>query len=443
MAKRGPAPAGPPIGLVGEKQTVNEKRRFGGRDRGEKPPAEPERKELEKPQGLLFGKRKQRAIEAQLAHEAREARRDSNVAFLDTVFNANAEPVTIGGMQYQWDALTGVILGLYCQKGGASKSVSASTTAAMVSMLTGAPTLELAATQNPGSGTMKAGIARSQTRDLLQVEALLLELSENGTKKIDAEDFRKKIRRNKYGVYVIAQSQLPDDFDGKRFRWVLQQLRGMFAFIVADTGNYLGRVGTIEHESAVQADHLVFTAWTGMPDSPVLMGETMDSYVSINNPAKLSRCTTLINGVQGDIHSDEVRRHWALFAEAKVNDYGRPIGVRDFPYRVIKHNDGDKLSGALHLIPYDHYLATMAVPSLSEIADETYDAYLEFIVDTIRRVCVARGLNMQILDATIEAEQHTASFDYVEAMQAQSFPSDDEDDDFPAPTNPPTERGQS
>lgn len=361
-----------------------------------------------------LSKKELRITKARSEEEQAVAQEAANDQFLHDVFNPTRK--IVDGSLLVWTSFRGVIAVL-CQKGGAAKSVTAAILAAIIAMYTrGANVLLLAATQNPGSSTMKAGVSREETITLLELEELLLELTENRTKRANPNDVRDKIRRNQYGVYVIAQSMLPDDFDGDRYRWILEQLREIFDIIVQDTGNVVGRVGSVEYEAARQADHLIFTAWTGMPDSPTLMGETMDTYASLNHRGKLTRCSVVISGVEGDLNATKTRLAWAMYAEARVNDYGVPVGVRDFPFKVIKHNDGDAPSGALHLIGNDPFLASEAVPVLEELSQDTLRRYKTMAVDVIRRIGMYQGKDFAVLDSILMAKLAAKEFDYIAVM---------------------------
>jgi MinD-like ATPase involved in chromosome partitioning or flagellar assembly len=324
---------------------------------------------------------------------------------LQHIFNsANA---TVGGEELQWKAFRGVVA-ILNQKGGSAKSSLSVAIANIIATVTKKAVIIVPATRNPGSTTLKAGASAKDTLNLLELEKLLLELTNNKQNIANTNDVTERLRHNGYGVYVVAQTQLPDDFNGLRLRWIIEQLRGAFPFVVLDTGNDVARQNGVEFEASRQADALVFTCATNMPDSPNLMGKTMDSYSILSNIEKLSRSLVVVNGTG----PDEDVEYWAKVAEHKLDEQGRVIGVRDFKYCVLPRGEGKSRTGKMIFIPWDESIVNHPVPQLNLLRQETYRAYLEVVFEIIMSIGKERKLDFETLDVILEADAALNNFDY-------------------------------
>jgi cellulose biosynthesis protein BcsQ len=277
--------------------------------------------------------------------------------------------------------------------------------------------LIIPATRNPGSTTRKAGVATEDTLTLPEVETWFKDMEKqydqaraNSTVPVDAQDrwidskdILALLRKNADGVYVIAQTNLPADFDDKRYQWVMKRLSKIFTIIIEDTGNNTAKEGEIEFMAAQLADVLVFTCFTGVTDSPELMGATMDSYALLNQKDKLSSIISVVNGLK----PDDSLENWKRYAEFKINEHGITTGIRDFPYRVSAR-DGMEQTGTLLAIPWDD---AVALNRGYDIDQATSDAYLELAFQIALTKCRLQNLDYGLLDRIGSIKTMVAEFD--------------------------------
>jgi cellulose biosynthesis protein BcsQ len=321
--------------------------------------------------------------------------------------------------ELEWEAQPTVIAVL-TQKGGAGKTeVAVQLSRVYSKMIEPAvtPILIIPATRNPGSTTRKSGVVGEDTLTLPELEALLKRLEEEANQAkehdsyptrgnvayISAKSVTSRLRKNADGVYVVAQSQLPPDFDAKRYQWVLERLKKIFPLIIQDTGNNTAKEGEIEYMAAQMADVLVFVCFTEMDGSPDLMGLTMDSYSILRNKEKLSSSITVVNGLR----PDDSLENWARFAEYKINEHGHTVGIRDFPYRVSTR-DGVQQTGTLLAIPWDDAIARH---NGEPIDQKAADAYLELAYQIALTKGRLGGLDFGRLDRIRSIKKMVAEFD--------------------------------
>lgn len=322
----------------------------------------------------------------------------------------------INGEVKEWDAL-GTVIVTANQKGGSGKSTVGTLLGDYFADEHDLLTIILPIAANDGSTALKAGAEDAHTANLVQLEALLKELTQNGTVKADAKKVTAKLRKNDKGAYVVAQAALPSNFGGMRLRWVLNQLKQMFQVIILDTGNELARFGgrkqglpsggNVSFEAGMQADVLIFTCNPEVSDSPILMGKTMDSYAAIGNKRKLENAIVVVTGHKDGEHDVA---DWVKFAESKVDMLGRPIGPRDFPFRVAKRVAGESPKGALVLMPYEESLKRSPRPVLADMQPATQRVIEELAYQVVVRTCINQDRDLADLDAIKQA--HRDELDY-------------------------------
>lgn len=358
-----------------------------------------------------------------------DADRENMKAWLSAFFNSartqTVEQHRVDGsmvdetVELTWEAQS-LVIAVLTQKGGAGKTEVAVQLSRIYSQEIQpavTPVLIIPATRNPGSTTRKSGVAGEDTLTLPELETLLKQLEEEEEKahdaKIDphkgtvsyvsANSITDRLRKNSDNVYVVAQSQLPHDFDDKRYKWVLERLKKIFPLIIQDTGNNTAKRGEIEYMAAQMADVLVFVCYTGMDDSPELMGLTMDSYQILSDQKKLSASITLVNGLRPEDSLDR----WAQYAEFKINEHGHIIGIRDFPYRVSARN-GMERTGTMLSIPWDDAIAHHKGAG---IAQATKDAFLKLAFQIALTKGNLTGLDFTKLDRIRSIKKKVADFD--------------------------------
>ena len=359
------------------------------------------------------------------ADEAREGKKEWLSAFFNSARADTVERVIVDGkeidqkVELKWEAQS-LVVAVLSQKGGAGKTevtVQLSRTFSQEIKPAVAPILMIPATRNPGSSTRKFGVAGEDTLTLPELETLFRQLEseeeearanstiprEGSVSYISANRVTDRLRKNADGVYVVAQSQLPPDFDDTRYRWVLERLKKIFPLIIQDTGNNTAKLGEIEYMAAFMADVLVFVCYTGMDDSPELMGLTMDSYKLLTNTSKLSASITLVNGLRP---SDSLE-NWTRYAEHKINEHGHTIGIRDFPYRVSTR-DGREQTGTLLSIPWDDAIALHKGAGINQA---TKDAYLELAFQIALTKGRLEQLDFTKLDRIRSIKRMVAEFD--------------------------------
>jgi cellulose biosynthesis protein BcsQ len=383
----------------------------------------------------------ERAAKWQADHD-RETKKTWLSAYFNSARTTTVERVNVDGVEQDtkvelsWEAQS-LVVALLTQKGGACKTegtVQLSRTFAKRLQSVDnpeatppvGPILIIPATRNPGSTTRKAGVASEDTLTLPETEELLKRLeaeeeqarqssttpSNGNVSYISAESITSHLRKNGDGVYVLAQSQLPPDFDDQRFRWVLERLKKIFPLIILDTGNNTAKVGEIEYMAAYMADVLVFVCYTGMDGSPELMGLTMDSYHILPQKEKLSASISVIHGLRPSDSLDD----WARYAEFKINEHGHTVGIRDFPYRVSARG-GQEQTGTLLSIPWDDALY---LHRGNDIAQETEDAYLELAFQIALTNGRLKDLDFTKLDRIRSIKKMIAEFD--ESLLNEHYP---------------------
>jgi hypothetical protein len=277
--------------------------------------------------------------------------------------------------------------------------------------------LIIPATRNPGSTTRKAGVATEDTLTLPELESLFKKMERQDQQEregstipeeaqerwIDAKEILARLRKNDDGVYVVAQTNLPASFNDKRYQWVMKRLSKIFTIIIEDTGNNTAKAGEIEYMAAQLADVLVFTCFTGVTDSPELMGATMDSYALLPQKDKLSSIISVVNGLR----PDDSLENWKRYAEFKINELGIITGIRDFRYRVSAR-DGMEQTGTLLAIPWDN---AVALNRGYDIDQATSDGYLELAFQIALTKGRLQNLDLGLLDRIRSIKKMVAEFD--------------------------------
>lgn len=348
-----------------------------------------------------------------LAAKAADDREATIISWLENVFNTHR--ATVDGEVVAWSSFRGCIA-VFCHAGNAGKTLLSVMFPNILASLTHASTILVPATKNPGSTTAKAGVDRNDTLSLLQVEKIILDAEAAG-RPITSDEIKKLIARNKYGTYVLAQQQLPRDFDHLRLRRIVNVLKTLFDIVVLDTGNNVSEEDGVEAEAFSLADLPLFVCAPYIkPESPVLMGETMDSYAGDGDNTKLT-CSIVV--VTGTKPTDTVET-WAKFAETRVSDTGVMIGPRAFKYRVMKHTEGDTPTGRMFFVDMDVNIENNPAPGVEDLSQRSFRSYLEIIAETIYRVGVMRKVDFGILEKILEAKRQLAAYDWREAAIAES-----------------------
>ncbi len=305
----------------------------------------------------------------------------------------------------KWEGQS-LVIGVFTQKGGAGKTENCIRLARLYVQQAGVPlVLIVSATRNPGSTTRKARVASEDTLNLPELEVLFKEMEDKNEQWIDNKEVLARLRKNADGVYVIAQTNLPADFDDKRYEWVMERLAKIFTIIIQDTGNNTAKAGEIEYMAAQLADVLVFTCFTGVTDSPELMGATMDSYAILpqNQKEKLSSIISVVNGLR----PEDPLEDWRRYAEFKIDEQGVTTGIRDFLYRVSARG-GMEQTGTLLAIPWDD---AVALNTGCDISQKTSDAYLELALQIALTKGRLQGLDLGMLDRIRSIKEMVATFD--------------------------------
>jgi hypothetical protein len=349
------------------------------------------------------------------------------LSWLKRVFNTWA--ATVDGELLEWTDFA-LVVAFFNEKGGSGKSTDAVLVGNFFAKYLGCSTLIMPIAANDGSTASKAATEDKNTKDLIHLEKILKNLTQDGTVKADANVVKSHLHKNEAGAYVLAQNALPSNFGGRRLRWIMDQLKPMFQIIIEDTGNDIARYGgpkqglplggNVIYEAGYQADILVFPCSTSMPDSYGTMGKSMDSFVHLRDPDKLSRSIVVVNGHRP---SDPIAQ-WVMFAENRVNNFDQPLGGRQFntlemQYRVSKHSEGHNPKGKLVLIPWEDFLKNNSQPDFDKLRPATQRVIQQLVYEIVVRAGQHKGVNFSILDQIRAADEEALKYDPFGGLTAE------------------------
>lgn len=354
-----------------------------------------------------LGKKEQRLRAERLARETVVAEDARATAWLKAVFNPSK--ALVNGEMLAWEGLQGVV-SVQNQKGGAGKTTLIAPLASKAAQLSKLPVLLLPIAANGGSTNLKAGANSKNTLSILELEALMIELTKDGTITADANKVFAKLYHNESGLFVVSQKAPPPSFTGTRLRWLVLELKKLFPLIFLDGGNAVAQAdgspgGNLEYMAAALSDLVIFPAITTVADSAEMMGETMDALAALNQDSKLARSLVVINAFRAE--KDDIA-YWVMCAEYKVERYTdetvRPIGPRDIPIRVAPRVESERPKAKLMLVPWDQHLVDNPIPDLNEVTEETHRVYLQILFEIAQRVAERRRIDLHVLDQIMAAD---------------------------------------